>query len=198
MNRSTIDRIVSWIGILGAVVLVVLGGLMLWTSIFVNDQVHKQLADQKIFFPPKSSPAVQGAAFAPMRQYGGQQLVTGEQARVYANNFIAVHLAEIGGGKTYSQLSSQAQAQPNNAALQAQVQTLFRGTTLRGLLLNAYAFGTVGTIAGIAAIVSWVAAAALFVLALAGFAHARRADRRNERAVAGSRPGAPEEYEQAA
>ena len=41
-----------------------------------------------------------------MRQYAGQQLTTGAQAETYADHFIAVHLKEIGGGKTYAQLSA--------------------------------------------------------------------------------------------
>ena len=92
-----------------------------------------------------------------MRQYGGQQLTTGAQAQVYADHFIANHLKAIGGGKTYAQLSAQAIAQPDNTELAAQVATVFKGETLRGLLLNAYAFGTMGTIAGIAAIAAFIA-----------------------------------------
>ena len=195
---STIDRIVSWIGILAAVVLVALGGLMLWASVFVNGQVHDQLAAQKIFFPPQGSTAIQGPQFAAVRPFAGQQLVNGRQAEVYADHFIAVHLQEIGGGKTYAQLSAEALAQPKNTALQDQVQTLFRGTTLRSMLLNAYAFGTVAQIAGIAAIVSWVGAAALAVLAALGFVHARSVDRREERERTGARREAPEDIRQAA
>ena len=86
-----------------------------------------------------------------MRQYGGQLMTTGAQAEVYADHFIANHLKVIGGGKTYAQLSTESIAQPTNAKLAAQVATVFKGETLRGLLLNAYAFGTVGMIAGIAA-----------------------------------------------
>jgi hypothetical protein len=82
-----------------------------------------------------------------MRHYGGQQLTAGAQTEVYADHFIASRLRLIGGGKTYSQLSAEAVAQPNNAVLAAQVATVFKGETLRGLLLNAYAFGTMGTIA---------------------------------------------------
>ena len=93
-----------------------------------------------------------------MRQYGGQQLTTGAQAEVYADHFIANHLIKIGGGKTYAQLSTEAQAQPNNAKLAAVVNTVFKGETFRGLLLNAYAFGTIGMIAGIAAVVAFIGA----------------------------------------
>jgi hypothetical protein len=175
MNRRTIDLLLSWTGLVVAVVLLVAGGLLLYGSTFVKDQVHDQLATQKIFFPPANSDAVKGPQFAAMRQYGGQQLLTGPQAETYANHFIAVHLSEVAGGKTYSQVSAAALADPKNAALQEQVQTLFRGTTLRGLLLNAYAFWTVGVIAQSMGIVSLVGGLALGVLVALGFARARRA-----------------------
>jgi hypothetical protein len=109
-----------------------------------------------------------------MRQYGGQQLTTGAQAEVYADHFIANHLKAIGGGKTYAQLSAEAIAQPKNTVLAAQVATVFKGETLRGLLLNAYAFGTMGMIAGIAAIAAFIAAAVMLVLSGLGLMHARR------------------------
>ena len=63
-----------------------------------------------------------------------------------------------------AQLSAEAIAQPNNAKLAAQVATVFKGETLRGLLLNAYAFGTMGMIAGIAAIAAFIAAAVMLIL----------------------------------
>ena len=109
-----------------------------------------------------------------MRKYGGQQLTTGAQAEVYADDFIAVHLQKIGGGKTYAELSSKAQANPDDAKLAGQVDSMFRGETLRGLLLNAYAFGTIGRIAGIAAIVAYIAAGLLAVLGVLGLYHARK------------------------
>ena len=175
MNRRTIDRLLSWTGLVVAIVLLVAGGLLLYGSSFVKDQVHDQLAAQKIYFPPANSAAVKGPQFAAMRQYGGQQLVNGPQAETYANHFIAVHLQEIGGGQTYAQLSAKALADPKDAALQTQVQTLFRGTTLRGLLLNAYAFWTVGAIAQAMGAVSLIGGIALGVLAAFGFVHARSA-----------------------
>jgi hypothetical protein len=106
-----------------------------------------------------NSKAVAAPVFAAMRPYGGQQLTTGALAQVYAGHFIANHLKAIGGGKTYAQLSAEAIAQPANTALAAQVATVFKGETLRGLLLNAYAFGTMATIAGIAAIAAFIAGA---------------------------------------
>ena len=177
MNRRIIDLLLSWTGLVVAVVLLAAGGLLLYGSSFVKDQVHNQLATQKIFFPPANSDAVKGAQFAAMRQYGGQQLLTGPQAETYANHFIAVHLSEVAGGKTYSQVSAAALADPKNATLQGQVDTLFRGTTLRGLLLNAYAFWTVGVIAQYAGVVSVVGGVVLLGLAVFGFVHAGRVRR---------------------
>ncbi len=164
--------------LLVAIVLLATGGLLVWGHSFVNSQVHNQLAAQKIFFPPKGSPAIKGPQFAAMQQYAGQQLVTGPQAATYANHFIAVHLSEVAGGKTYSQVSSEALANPNDATLQGQVATLFKGTTLRGLLLNAYAFSKLGQIAGIASYVLFGGAGILLVLAGLGFVHAQQVGRR--------------------
>ncbi len=175
MKRSTIDRLASWVGFTITAVLIVSGALLTWAHNFVGSEVHTQLAAQKIFFPAKGSPATAGPQFAAMRQYAGQQLTTGAQAKVYADHFIAVHLGEIGGGKTYAQLSAQAQANPTDTKLAGTVDTMFRGETLRGLLLNAYAFGTMGFIAGIAAIAAFVAAALMLLLSVLGLWHSRRA-----------------------
>jgi hypothetical protein len=174
MRRKTFDTLVSAAGLLMAFVLVAAGGLLTWGYTFVNGQVHDQLAAQKIFFPPANSAAVQGPQFAAMRQYGGQQLTTGAQAETYANHFIAVHLTEVAGGKTYSEVSAAAQKDPTNAALQGQVNTLFKGATLRGLLLNAYAFGKMGQLALIAGLGAFGAAALMLILSLFGIRHARR------------------------
>ena len=101
-------------------------------------------------------------------QYAGQELTTGAQAQVYADDFIAVHLQEIGGGKTYSQLSAAAMNLPKGSAAytaaEAKVQTVFQGTTLRGLLLEAYGFSVFAEIALIGAICSFVLAALMAVL----------------------------------
>jgi hypothetical protein len=182
MTRRTIDLLLSWTGLVVAIVLLVTGGLLLWGSNFVNDQVRGQLSEQRIFFPPSDSPSVQGPEFADMREYGGEQLLTGPQAETYANDFIAVHLDEVADGQTYAEVSTAAQADPDNEQLQAQAQTLFRGTTLRGLLLNAHAFWTVGQVAFIAAIVSLVGGAVLVLLAVLGLRHAARL-RRTEQPV---------------
>ena len=174
MRRRTFDALVSVAGLVLAGVLVVAGGLLLWGHSFVDAQVSSQLAAQKIVFPAANSPAIKAPEFAAMRQYAGQPMTTGAQAEVYADHFIANHLKEIGGGQTYAQLSAKALAEPKNAALAAQVDAVFKGTTLRGMLLNAYAFWQMGQIALWGAIVSFIGAAILLVLSVVGFIHARR------------------------
>jgi hypothetical protein len=173
-SRRMLDSVLTAGGLLMAIVLLVAGGLLVWAHSFVDNQIHTQLAAEKIFFPASNSAAVAGPQFAQMRQYGGQQLTTGAQAEVYANHFIAVHLQTIGGGKTYSQLSAEAQADPTNTALATQVATVFKGETLRGLLLNAYAFGTMATIAFIAAIGAFIAGGLMLVLTALGTMHIRK------------------------
>lgn len=172
--RRLIDIFLTAGGLLMTGVLVVAGGLLIWAHTFVDDQIHNQLAAEQIYFPAANSAAVAAPEFKDMRQYGGQQLTTGAQAEVYADHFIANHLKTIGGGKTYSQLSAEAQTDPTNLTLAATVATVFKGETLRGLLLNAYAFGTMATIAGIAAIAALIAAVLMLVLSLLGMVHIRR------------------------
>jgi hypothetical protein len=174
MRRRTFDILISVAGLILAVTLLAAGGLATWAHVFIGNEVSTQLSAQQIYFPAANSAAVAAPQFAAMRQYGGQQLTTGAQAEVYADHFIANHLKVIGGGKTYAQLSAEAIAAPTNAKLAGQVETVFKGETLRGLLLNAYAFGTMGTIAGIAAIAAFVAGAVMLLLVGLGFMHARR------------------------
>jgi uncharacterized membrane protein len=176
MRRRVFDTLVSTGGLILAAVLIVAGALLLWANSFIDSNVHNQLAQQKISFPAAGTPAL--TSNPEIKQYvtpyAGQQVLTGQQAEVFADHYIAVHLREIGGGKTYSQLSAQSLAQPGNAKLAATVQTMFRGETLRGLLLNAYAFGTMAVIAFWAAIAAFIGAALLLILAVLGFLHLRR------------------------
>jgi hypothetical protein len=174
MKRRTFDTLVSAAGLLLAGLLIFAGAMLAWANSFVGGQVHDQLAAQQIFFPPAGDPSIAAPEFKAVQQYAGQQLTTGAQAEAYANHFIANHLKEIGGGKTYAQLSTESRAHPNNAELAGTVATMFKGETLRGLLLNAYAFGTMATIAGIAAVVSFVAAFLILLLSGLGLWHARR------------------------
>jgi hypothetical protein len=175
MRRKTFDVLVASAGLLLAVVLLAAGGLLTWAHSFVDNQVHDQLVAQKIFFPKAGSESINDPAVKPyLEQYAGQQVVNGQQAEAFANHYIAVHLKESGGGLTYAELSTKSRANPNDQKLAEQVQTSFRGETLRGLLLNAYAFWKMGQIAMYAAIASFIAAVAMMALSALGFAHARR------------------------
>ena len=174
MQRKALDRLVSWLGLSLAAMLMMVGGLLTWAHTFASHEVHSQLSAQQIYFPAKGSKAISGPEFQALQKYAGQQLTTGAQAKAYADHFIAVHLKEIGGGKTYAQLSTQAQANPSDTKLAGTVSTMFRGETLRGLLLDAYAFDTMGAIAGIVAIGAFLGAGVLLLLAGLGFWRARR------------------------
>ena len=183
MKRRTLDLLLTWTGVLLTVTLIGAASLLLWGFNFANSQVKTQLAEQKIYFPAKAAfaNAKVGTEITPsmipsVSQYAGQQMLTGAQAEVYADDFIAVHLQEIGAGQTYSQLSAQLIKDPNNAALQNQVATVFKGTMLRGSLLNAYGYWTFGQIALYAAIGAFIAAALMLVLTLLGLRHYRRVD----------------------
>jgi hypothetical protein len=145
-----------------AAILLVAGGLLLWGSAYVHNTVQGQLSSQQISFPsraafahPKAGGEITPGMIPAVSQYAGQQLLTGQQAEVYADHFIAVHIAEIGGGKTYSQLSAAAQAQPKNVVLAGQVATVFKGETLRSMLLNAYGWWKVSQITYIAALAAF-------------------------------------------
>lgn len=181
MRRKSLDMLMTAGGAVLIVVLLAAGTLGMWGYNFANSNVHNQLAQQAITFPPRAAFAnakvgteITPSMIATVEPYAGQPLVTGQQAEVYANDFIAVHLQEIGGGKTYSQLSTAAQADPTNTVLAGQVATVFKGTTLRGLLLEAYAFSTFGQIALVASIISFVLAGVMLLLVLFGLVHIRR------------------------
>jgi hypothetical protein len=191
--RATLDKLISWTGLLLAVVLLVAGGLLTWASSFVGDQVHSQLAMQKITMPDKASLETK-SQHAVLDKYAGQQMTTGPQAKAFADHYILVHMNAAGGGKTYEEVSgeyialSDAQkASPEGQQMAQLRQTLFMGNTLRGLLLDAYAFSKMGTIAGYAAIASFVGAALLLLLGAVGLVHAKRA--REEAAVAVAKTG---------
>ena len=183
MRRRTFDALATIAGFVLAAVLLIAGGLLAWGHSFVTSEVHTQLAAQKIVFPPAGSPAIKelpAADATAMSHYGGQLMTTGAQAETYADHFIAVHLVKIGGGQTYAQLSGRALAQPKNTALAEQVQTIFRGETLRGLLLNAYGWWQMGQIMLISAFVAFGAAGLFLILSGLGFWHLRRATPESE------------------
>ena len=145
-----------------AAILLAAGGLLLWGSTYTHNMVHNQLAAQQIFFPPKAAFAhpKAGTEITPsmipsVSQYAGQQLVTGQQAESYADNFIAVHITNMTGGKTYAQLSAASLAQPNNTKLAGEVATVFKGETLRSMLLNAFGWWKVSQITYIVSLIAF-------------------------------------------
>ena len=177
-DRKTIDKVFVLLGAAMAVVLIVVGGLAWHAYDFAKSSVQTELSAQKIYFPPKDSPAITALPATDqteMNKYAGQQLVNGTQAKVYADNFIAFHLTEVADGQTYSQVSTASIANPTNAQLKQEAQTLFQGETLRGLLLgDGYSYWTFGQIAQYAAVASFVGAGVMIVLVWLGLVHLAR------------------------
>ena len=181
MRRRTLDALLSIGGAVVTAVLLVAAGLLMWAGSFANSTVAQQLADQRITMP--SGAAIADPQIKPyLEQYAGQPMTTGAQAQAYADHFIKVHMNAASQGKTYGEVSADYTALTKNpnadpAAVKAAAdlrQTMFMGDSLRGMLLNAYAFGTLGTIAVYAAIASAVGALAMAVLTLLGWRHLRR------------------------
>jgi hypothetical protein len=153
MRRNSSRALVGAASAALAAVLLIAGGLLLWGSAYVHNTVHSQLASQQITFPPASAFAhpKAGSEITPnmipsVSQYAGQQLLTGQQAEAYADHFIAQHITDMSGGKTYAQLSAESLAQPGNTQLAGLVNTVFKGETLRSMLLNAYGWWKVSQI----------------------------------------------------
>ena len=174
-ERKAIDKVFILLGSAATVVLIVVGLLAWYGYTFATGMVKDQLSAQKIYFPEKDSAAFKALPAEDQTEvgkYAGQQLVTGEQAKVYANNYIAVHLEKIGGGKTYAEISEEAMADPTNETLKTQKATLFQGETLRGMLLGTgYAFWTFGIIAQYVALAAFAGAVVMAVLVLLGKGH---------------------------
>jgi hypothetical protein len=180
-NSSLVTTIA---GFAVAAILLAAGGLLTWGSAYVHNTVQGQLAAQQIFFPakaafanPKAGTEITPSMIPSVSQYAGEQMLTGQQAEAYADHFIAVHLTEIGGGKTYSQLSTESIAQPKNVALAGQVATVFKGETLRSMLLNAYGWWKVSQLTYIAALVAFALGGLTLIGSLFGLAASRRRTR---------------------
>ena len=180
MRRNS-SHLTVIVGFAVAAILLVAGGLLTWGSAYVHNTVQGQLSSQRIFFPPKAAfaHAKAGTEITPsmipsVSQYAGEQMLTGQQAEAYADHFIAVHLSEIGAGKTYSQLSAEAIAQPKNVALAGQVATVFKGESLRSMLLNAYGWWKVSQITYIASLVAFSLGGLALAGGVFGFAFTRK------------------------
>jgi hypothetical protein len=192
MTRKKLDLLFSIGGLLLAVLLLVLGLVLRNQANFAKSYVHDQLSAQQITFTPAAGLAEEEKAAGCLVSNAGKQLSTGKQAECYANRYIGLHVKAINGGKTYSQTSGESRAaraaadkalaaDPNapaskdldNAAkaLAGKTDTLFKGETLRGLLLTSYGFSIFGERAGQAATLAFLGALVLLLASLAGFAH---------------------------
>ncbi len=143
--------------------MIVVGALALVGGHYDKQVVHDQLAPQKIFFPkPATNPG--------LAAYAGQQVLTGKQAKLYAQKQIGVDLTKVAGGKTYSQVSAEWIAGGmKNTTLADERTTLFMGETLNGLLLNAWGWSVLGGIATLAGFILILLGAALALLPLANW-----------------------------
>jgi hypothetical protein len=190
LPRRTIDKLLVAIGLVAAIVFAAAGAMLMWGSNFAEDYVHDELASQNVFFPDEDALREEGRD--DLVDHAGDQVTTGPEAEAYAS-YINGHLGDIADGLTYAEIDDRgaaeavAEAEESGASeeeiaelqatadeLSAQRESLFRGETLRGLLLSSYAWATIGRIAGIAAIVAFAAAAVMLVLVVAGLVHLRR------------------------
>ncbi|MDA8301227.1 MAG: hypothetical protein M0005_06710 [Actinomycetota bacterium] len=170
MRRQVFDVLVSAGGIVIAIVLLVAGSLLMWAQSFAASSVHYQLARQEIYFPPKSH--IPPAQRSYLDKYAGKQVLTPPEAHAYAMK-IASDVSGLPYHGIYAKLSAASIAHPNNKKLAADVATSFKASTLQGLLLEAYGFGTFGIIALWAAVASFCFAFVILSLVALGFYHAR-------------------------
>lgn len=194
MGRRKFDGIVSAVGAGLTVFLLAAAALLNWGYSFANQSVTDQLSAQKISFPAADSESLKALPEddrKAIEPFAGLQLTTGEQAEAYAMHYIGSHVKNVAGGKTYSEISgealaksAEAKANPSDTALAAEAatlmgqrQTLFMGETLKGLLLNAFAFWQVGQIAMYAAFACLAGGILMLILTLMGYAHLRRTPR---------------------
>jgi hypothetical protein len=175
MDRGSWDRVVSGAGAVVAVVLIVLGAAAIYGGWFGRDNVRDRLEPQNIAFPPAA--AMTPEEKAEVGEFAGQKVDTGVEAEAFSR-YIGGHLESINEGQTYAETSAAAREEgldPEVAAeLQGKADALFKGETLRSILLNAYGWWTVATIslwAGVAAVVGGIA---LGILSILGFGHARK------------------------
>lgn len=143
--------------------LIVLGIVSIIGGSYDHQVVRDQLGPQKIYFPKP-------AEYPNLKQYAGQQVLTGSQAKIYAEDQIGRDMTKIAGGKTYSQVSEEWIAGGmKNEKLAGERTTLFMGETLKGLLLNAWGWGQVGSIAVLAGILLILFGSLLFALPVANW-----------------------------
>ncbi len=191
MKRRTLDIMFSTGGLVLAGLLLIVGIVLNSNANFAKTYVADQFGEQNISFTPLDQLSDEEKKAECLVENAGKPLTTGKQAECYANEYIGLHLKNIAGGKTYadmgdvqSDLRAQvAKAQETNAAnladLQKQLDTataqresLFKGESLRGLLLTSYGFSVFGEKAAQAAVVAFIGAGLLLLLGIAGLIHA--------------------------
>lgn len=185
MKRRTFDKLVSFVGLGLAALLLIFAGLLNFGAGFANDSVQSQLENQNIAFPVEAG--LPAETKDQLLKWAGKQVTTGEMAKDYSDLYIWEHMkasaiAVMGKPATYSEVSAAYMGLVRGGSTDTEQiaklgelrQTLFMGNTLRGMLLEAYAFGTLGVIAGWAAIASFVGGILFLLLAIAGLMHIRR------------------------
>ena len=191
MQRRTLDIVLSVGGLALAGLLLVIGIVFTSNANFANDYVTDQLSQQHIKFKAAAALTDEEKQSACVVKYAGQDLTTGKQAECYANDFIGLHLKSTANGATYAELGAPqadlrtkvADAEkandPNLANLQQQLadittqrDTVFKGETLRGLLLTSYGFSQFGDKADTASQLCFLLAAVLALASIAGIIHA--------------------------
>jgi hypothetical protein len=185
MKRITFDKLVSYVGLGLAALLFIFAGLLNFGANFANDSVQSQLSNQNIAFP--AAEAMPSETKDQLAKWAGMQVITGEMARDYSDLYIWEHMkgsaiAVMGKPATYSEVSGAYMGLVRGGSTDVEKikqygdlrESLFMGNTLRGMLLQAYAFGTLGVIAGYAAIASLVGGIIFLLLGIAGLMHIRR------------------------
>jgi hypothetical protein len=92
-------RILEWGGLAAGVVLIAFGVAAIYMGVDGRSTVRDNLKQEQIYFGDTSDPAV--AKYAD--QWAGEQLLTGDQARAFAQ-IMREHALESSGGLTYAQM----------------------------------------------------------------------------------------------
>lgn len=195
MKRRTLDLAFGIGGLIVAALLVALGMVLRDQANFAEGYVKDQLTDQRINFTPLENLSDEEKQADCLVEFAGTALDSGKKAECYANEYIALHLRESATeagfpGETYAsigtvqrQLRSDLQAATDAGQPTDQIQadldevnglrdSMFRGETLRGLLLTTYGFSIFGERADLAATIVYLFAGLMLVLSIAGLVHA--------------------------
>ena len=178
-------------GVAVAILLVLLGFVFKTNADFADSYVHEQLAEQKISFTAAEFLSDEEKTSSCLIENAGTALDSGKKAECYANDYIGMHLKGIGGGETYATIgaiqtkakTALADATAANATnvvelkadldkITGQRETMFKGETLRGLLLTSYGFSIFGEKAALAGMLSFLGAIVMLLASVAGFIHA--------------------------